>query len=361
MFILIGILFVGYIYSQNYHSQSQNVKGGYQKNIDQTIQEKYSGDFTNEKVKIIIADYLLSRQQEAKDEDFSFYPFYWEMGQTFIKGGIPSFSDYLNTSLENDTPLSIEDIPLKKIETLNFKKFDKPLKLGNFVPWTDLFKVTGHVFILSSILVILICSQLFSEDTSKNINQLLFTTKYGRNKMNSSKIGVGIIVSVALLLFFQLINFGVLSFLFDLSGGSSNIQTNFSFDLGDFPLAWTHWQVYFFILGLQIIGILFIASLSFFASALSKTPMAAFALSLAIYFLPSLLKELIRNGLVNKLLFLFPINFSNPKNVMLLLSSDNYIFDSFILNASLLFLFLLISKLVLDIISYLRMKNWKFS
>lgn len=359
LIILAGILFIGYIYSQNYSSQVSNVKEGYQKNIDKTIQDTLTGELTDEKVRSILGTYLETRQAEGKDS-FSFYPFYWQFGKTFIKGGIPSIADQLNASHQNGEMLAIDDIPINSVNSLGFRQFSTPLLIGNYVPWTDLFRVLGNVFILSSILVILICSVIFADDTSKNINQLLFTTKLGRNKLNLSKITVGQTLSLVIFTFFQLINFSIFALLFDTSGGSSSIQTNFGMTMVDFPLKWNHWQTFFFIICLQIMAILFTASITLMISALSTSPMATFAISLGAFFLPYLLTELIKEGFVHKLLLLFPLNFANPVKALPLLASESYLLTSFVSNAFLLLLFLSLVTVSLNLLTYVQIKKWRF-
>lgn len=54
--VLFGIFLVGYHYSQLLMSETSNEKNGFKKNIDEIIDSQYYGDFTDEKVKMILAD-----------------------------------------------------------------------------------------------------------------------------------------------------------------------------------------------------------------------------------------------------------------------------------------------------------------
>ena len=47
--------------------------------------------------------------------------------------------------------LTIEDVDLYSLDEVGFKKFDTPLTLGNYVPWTDLYRVLGYIYALLSI------------------------------------------------------------------------------------------------------------------------------------------------------------------------------------------------------------------
>ena len=109
------------------------------------------------------------------------------------------------------------------MDEVGFKKFDTPLTLGNYVPWTDLYRVLGYIYALLSIITILVSSIVFSDDNSKNINQILLVTKYGRNKMIFAKLIATSIITVSLFIIFQLVNIGVFSTMYDMSGWNSDI------------------------------------------------------------------------------------------------------------------------------------------
>ena len=84
--VLLGIFFVGYHYSQLSMSEASNKKKGFEKSLDVIIDEKYSGEFTDEKVKMILSDSMNNFQENEKQKVVNkpFYPFYWEMGDTFF-------------------------------------------------------------------------------------------------------------------------------------------------------------------------------------------------------------------------------------------------------------------------------------
>lgn len=362
-----GIFFIGYNYSQNHMSQTRNSEKGYS-TIDNKINMEYTGDLTDGMVKKIVNDYVKLTSEELKDKGFAsgegpFYLFYWEVAQTFLKMGPENLSTYLNELLNSGKEVTESNLNLElnSVDSIGFKTFHHPLKFGNYIPWSDFFRVIGNLFILCNLLVVFICSLLFSNDTSTQINQLLFSTKLGRTKLNIAKIGVGNLISVLLFFFFQILNFVVFSAMFDINGGSSNIQTNLSMNLFHFPMDWNHWQVYAFIVGLQLTGLLFTASITTFVSSMAKSPMAAFSVSLGLFFLPYFLKELIKTGIVNELLYLFPMNFASPNQILSILSSDNFIFNSFLENSALIIISLLVVKIIAEGMIYLRMKAWRYA
>lgn len=295
LLVSFGIFFVGYYYSQNYSAQRSNEKYGYSRTMDKKIKKNYQGDLTNDLVHEITTDYLTMRQDALEKRgvshsDFAFYPFYWEIVNHFAIGGMSDVADKMNAAaMKHQGQITVADISLKDVNAAGLRKFSVPLKLGNYVPWTDFFKVSGNIFLLCNVLVVLICATVFADDTSRNINQLLFTTKYGRTKMNYTKNLAAISISIGLLFLFVGLNYAIFSVLFDTSGINGSIQANFSLGLEQFPKLWSHSQLFFFLLILQLLAILFTASVTLFISALSNSTMTSFATALGIFFLPYLL------------------------------------------------------------------------
>mgnify|MGYP000293767465 CR=1 FL=1 len=71
--------------------------------------------------------------------------------------------------------------------------------------------------------------------------------------------------------------------MYDMSGWNSDIQTNLSLGLFDFPLQYNHIQIYFLILVMQLVGIGFVESVTLLISALMHSSMSVLAVSLASY------------------------------------------------------------------------------
>lgn len=366
LLVSFGIFFVGYYYSQNYSAQRSNEKYGYSRTMDKKIKKNYQGDLTNDLVHEITTDYLTMRQDALEKRgvshsDFAFYPFYWEIVNHFAIGGMSDVADKMNAAaMKHQGQITVADISLKDVNAAGLRKFSVPLKLGNYVPWTDFFKVSGNIFLLCNVLVVLICATVFADDTSRNINQLLFTTKYGRTKMNYTKNLAAISISIGLLFLFVGLNYAIFSVLFDTSGINGSIQANFSLGLEQFPKLWSHSQLFFFLLILQLLAILFTASVTLFISALSNSTMTSFATALGIFFLPYLLKELLKVGIGNQILMLFPINLANPIQLMLNLSNQEFLLGDFSRNVLLLIITFISCKVILQVTTYYKMKNWHF-
>ena len=361
--VLLGIFFVGYHYSQLSMSEASNKKKGFEKSLDVIIDEKYSGEFTDEKVKMILSDSMNNFQEneEQKVVNKPFYPFYWEMGDTFFSKDAENVYSEMIEQVNKGQRLTIEDVDLYSLDEVGFKKFDTPLTLGNYVPWTDLYRVLGYIYALLSIITILVSSIVFSDDNSKNINQILLVTKYGRNKMIFAKLIATSIITVSLFIIFQLVNIGVFSTMYDMSGWNSDIQTNLSLGLFDFPLQYNHIQIYFLILVMQLVGIGFVESVTLLISALMHSSMSVLAVSLGVYILPLLLVQMIKTGVGNKILYLFPINNLNVQNILgILYSKDAFFFHSFFINIGFIFIFQLLIRVGMQLYCFIYIKHWKF-
>lgn len=362
--VLFGIFFVGYHYSQLSMSEASNEKKGFEKNLNKIIDSKYSGEFTDERVKIILSDSMdnFQKYEEKKITDKPFYLFYWEMGNTFFSHDAENVYSEMIEQVNKGQRLTIEDVDLYSLDKVGFKKFDTPLILGNYVPWSDLYRVLGYIYALLSIITILVASIVFSDDNSKNINQILLVTKYGRNKLILAKLIATSIITVGLFVIFQLINIGVFSVMYDISGWNSDIQTNLSLGLFDFPLRWNHLQIYFLVLIMHLAGIGFVEGVTLLISSLMRSSMSVLAVSLGVYVLPLLLIQMIKTGMGNKILYLFPVNNVNIQNTLsMLYSKDAFFLPSFFLNIGLTFSFLILIKVAMQIYCFIHIKHWKFS
>lgn len=221
-----------------------------------------------------------------------------------------------------------------------------------------MFNVTATAFVPVSLFVILFCSMLFANDTSKNIVPLLLSTRYGRTKMTTSKILVGTGMAIASFFIVQLIILIIFGIYYGFSGWDVSIQANLDWKVFDFPLEWNMLQGYMFGVAFHLIGLLFIAGVTMLISSLSSSPFSALAISLGVFVIPQPLTHVFISGVPNKILYLFPINTFEIDKVMLWMSRDNmFFFHSFVANITLILIGLLVTKVVLDIIIYVRMKN----
>lgn len=204
----------------------------------------------------------------------------------------------------------------------------------------------------------LICIILFSILTmwrNKMYNYVLWFA--------SGSIGVAfILVTNIFNVYEQKIVYWAVTYLLTTSGWNSSIQTNLSMGLFQFPVEWNHLQTYLIVVLLQSIGIVFVSSFTLLISSFAKSPITSLSVSLGMFLLPQLLLQIFRKGILNKLLYFFPINNLNAQKTLELLSSEkSFLMSSFIQNLMVVFLFLITLKIIFDFITYRHMKSWHFS
>lgn len=356
LIVLAGILFIGFYYSQ------LNISGekvGEGTELYHEVVKESTGGFTDQKVKGILANYI-DRYQSTDIENKTFDLFSWQIGEVFF----PKDEDIylkMNEAIAQNEKIMIDQIKLKTIKEIGFTEFEKPLKIGSYVTWYDLYKVTNQLFILTSVITILICSLVFSGDTSRNMNQLLLSTKFGRNKLTISKIMASTLFSIFVFLFIQIIS--LVSFYVYNSGFGGwdiSIQTNFSLKLFSFPVEFNHLQVFLLVIALHFISMLSIIGITLYVSSLTRSPFSSLVISLGLFLLPKALTEFFKRGVVYKLLNLLPINNYSIEDFLSLLSSKHdFLLNYFVQNLVFAMIVLLVNKITLDILVYLRMKKYQ--
>lgn len=356
LIVLAGILFIGFYYSQ------LNISGekvGEGTELYHEVVKESTGDFTDQKVKGILANYI-DRYQSTDVDNKTFDLFSWQIGEVFF----PKDEDIylkMNEAIAQNEKIMIDQIKLKTIKEIGFTEFEKPLKIGSYVTWYDLYKVTNQLFIVTSVITILICSLVFSGDTSRNMNQLLLSTKFGRNKLTISKIMASTLFSIFVFLFIQIIS--LVSFYVYNSGFGGwdiSIQTNFSLKLFSFPVEFNHLQVFLLVIALHFISMLSIIGITLYVSSLTRSPFSSLVISLGLFLLPKALTEFFKRGVVYKLLNLLPINNYSIEDFLSLLSSKHdFLLNYFVQNLVFAMIVLLVIKITLDILVYLRMKKYQ--
>lgn len=356
--VICGIFFTGFHYSQLSLSEKSNeVKGV--KGLYWEVSGKNTGVFDDTLVKSVMSDYI-ERYQSKPVEKRPFDLFSSNIADAFF----PSDEDVylqMNGAMKDGKAITINQIHLSTIEDVGFQTFKKPLLLGNYVPWNDLYKVSGSIFILVCVISILVCSLIFSGDASKNINQLLFSTKYGRTKLTVAKILAATIINIAIYIVFIFTTF--IAFLIynrGIAGWDASIQTNFSLKLFSFPLQMNNLNIWLLVLMFYCFGILAIVGVTLLISSLTKSPYIALAMSIGIFILPLALTYIFKTGIINKLLYLFPINNYDVEKMLTIMSSrKGFIFKSFVVNFSFTVFIMFFLMFASSAIIYMRINRKK--
>lgn len=351
--IIAGIFFIGYYSSQLTFTERINADQGYP-NLHSEVVNTHSGEFTDEKVKEVLSDYMERFQSDVnkRPEDV----FSWGIADLFIDKREDIYLK-MGEAMENGEKITIDQIDIATIQDRGFASFGNPLKLGNYNTWGNLFNVTNQLFILASLLIIFICSSIYSGETSSNINQLLLSTKHGRGKLTIAKIIAATGVSILLFLAIQIISFTFFYFYHGISGWDASIQTNFSVSLYGFPVELNNMQVFFLVIAVQMVGILSIVGMTLFISSITKSPFISLTISLGVFIIPYLLGTIFQSGIIAKILNLFPIqNYLVEKMLKIMQTNTVYFFDSFFWNVILTICVALVIKIIADLTIYYKIK-----
>lgn len=348
--IIAGIFYVSYYSSQLTYAEQTNANIG-SPNLHSEIINIHSGEFTDEKVKEVLSDYMERFQSDTTMDVFS-----WEIADLFVDEKEDIYTD-MGKAMENGEKITIDQIDIATIQERGFASFANPLKLGNYNTWGNLFNVTNQFFIFASLLIIFICSSIYSSETSSNINQLLLSTKHGRGKLTIAKIIAATGVSILVFLAIQTISFIFFYLYHGISGWDASIQTNFTVFLYGFPVELNNMQVFFLVIAVQMVGILSIVGMTLFVSSITKSPFISLTISLGVFVTPYLLGTIFQAGIIAKILNLFPIqNYQVEKMLTIMQTNTVYFLDSFFSNVILTICVALVIKLIADLTIYYKIK-----
>lgn len=352
------IFFTGFHYSQLSLVEKNNAAKGVN-NLYWEMTEEYTGEFNDEMIKAVLSEYI-HEYQTIPVEKRPFNLFASHIADIFFPKDKDVYIE-MNDAIREGEEIIIDKLGIYSIKDTDFVSFKKPLKLGNYIPWFNFFKVSGYIFILASIVGIMISSLIFSNDRSQKIDQLLFTTKYGRNKLVKAKIEVPVIIN--LLIYLLMIIISVIVFLLfnhGISGWDASIQTNFCMNLHSLPLETDNLGIWLMSVCFYCINLLAIISITVLISSLCKNPVGSLLISLGVFFLPLGLTYIFKQGVVTELLYLFPINNFDVEKMLSLFNSKGIILSGSIRNNYLLALVMLtVVFAVACVITYIRMKNIK--
>lgn len=356
--ILTGIFFIGFNYSQLSLSEPHNQEKGFSQ-LSKKSADAHAGEFNDQTVQEILSDFMVMYQSKTV-EQHPFDLFSWNIADVFFAKDKDIYIE-MNDEIKQGKKMTIDQVKVLSTDEVGFSKFSTPLTIGSYTNWSDLFKVSGSVFILISVLVIVICSTVFSGEVARNISQLLLSTKYGRTKMLTSKIYVSTLTSIILFVLVHMLTFFYFYFhYYGMDGWNASIQTNFSLKLFNFPLEVNNLQIYLLILIFQLAGLLALLGVTLFISAVTKTTFSSLAISIGLFFLPLGLISLFKTGFINTLLYLFPINLYNPEKMLTVMSSSKrFIFHNFSQNFAFTLCFLLSVKILADLFSYFKLHRFQ--
>ncbi|WP_455146024.1 ABC transporter permease subunit [Streptococcus constellatus] len=327
--ILAGLLYGIFLNGQLSGYSTDKIRGRDSIALNTEIANKYAGSLSDDKIESIITQ---SVENNAKNTKSGFFDiFSWYVSKEFILNN-SSYDRELENYKKNGS-FDIKNVKLKKVDDLGLTVPLDSIKLGNFASWNQLFQLLSATFMLIGILLIYILSPVFSGDKMNGILPLLLTTKFGRTKLTYSKVGATFLIFLLSFILIHGLIFAFFAYYFGLSGWDTSIQMNFYWNLYSLPLSLNFIQLYLVVLVYHFIALLLVSSTTSFISYFTKSTFTTLSLSLGVFFLPQLLLQIFKGGIVNKLLTFCPISNINTESMLLKLSdSETFLFSNFYLN-----------------------------
>lgn len=333
---------------------------------NQMIAEKYAGDFTDDTIAKMVADF-------SKD-----YPSeYSQMVEGDVaNSALPSTYLYLTMfipptnydEIAQDAIAHGSSIPpltnagLVSISDYGTAYVDKPLQYGYNDSWAYLFTgfcgPTIAIAFLALIVLVIVISTVFSSEYSTKMDALILTTKYGKNKQIIAKLLTSIIFTTVLvvgLFFLYCVAFGVH---YGLLGWNADIQTNLGLLLLGVEIPMNNLQLIFF--GLMIVWLagVFTAAITAMISAITKSPFSSLIVAFAVLIVPWILNQILPENTLRDILLIFPANAVNVQEVLLLpVNAQSIYFNQPLAPTLYVMLGTLIALLASGVIAYVSFSN----
>lgn len=317
---------------------------------EMTLANKYKGQLTDEKIITILNDYGNDLANKGRWTEFQ---------SSFVDKFVDTYNyDIYTVAQSSHSPFSVDSHYFKSMQDVGFQSDDFKIELGNFVTWSELFRVMEVVFLPIALMIILFCSTLFANERVTGMLPLLFSTEDGRTKMVKTKLAVGSIGSLVGFFIIQTVIFACYLLLFGTVGWDTSIQANLMMGLSNFSENWNQVQVYVCIVLVQFVELLFVATVTLFVSSLCRTTFSSLAISLILFFMPMALLKVLNGTVIASFLSFLPINFFRPKIMLSYLNTNLFIGSFSIVTVTIgLIAFYVVTSVIMNCVNSVRMKR----
>lgn len=262
--------------------------------FNQSVAQKYTGDFTDDTIAKMVLDYSTD------------YPA--EYAETVESGAINSLvpTSYLYLAMfippANYDAIAQDAIahgtsipPLTEAGLVSIRDYgtvyvDKPLQYGYNDSWAYFFSgfcgQTIAIAFPALIVIIIAVSTIFSSEYSTKMDALILTTRYGKNRQIIAKLFASMIFTTMIiggLFILFCVAFGVQ---YGVLGWNTDIQANLGLSLMGVNLPLNNLQLIFFGLGIVWLAGIFAAAVTAMISAVTKTPFSSLIVAFAVFMAP---------------------------------------------------------------------------
>ena len=157
--------------------------------------------------------------------------------------------------------------------------------LGYCDGWDKLLSGMGSILsIMICLIVVITLSPVFSEEYALHTDSIIYSARYGRTKLTTSKIIAALEVVIGTYLLYLLLNLVLYGCTYGLQGWNVSIQSSLHYASSIYNL--TFLQMFFISVILNIFGIVALTTITLFLSAQMSSPVTALITSCVICFLP---------------------------------------------------------------------------
>ena len=183
-----------------------------------------------------------------------------------------------------------------------FEKMKEPLNYEYMEGWKTLFKYSATILMIMTIIIGVLIAPIFSCEKLLNADSVFYTTYHGRGKAISAKVKAGFLITTIIYWSVMLIYSCSVLGIFGVSGANCSIQAS-----GAWKCFYniTNLQEYLIVIFGGYIGCVFMATLTMFVSAKTKSTVVAAIVPFVLIFAPSFLGFL-ESRLISSALALLP-------------------------------------------------------
>ena len=155
------------------------------------------------------------------------------------------------------------------------------MTLGYCDGWDKLLSGMGSILsIMICLIVVITLSPVFSEEYALHTDSIIYSARYGRTKLTTSKIIAALEVVIGTYLLYLLLNLVLYGCTYGLQGWNVSIQSSLHYASSIYNL--TFLQMFF----ISVLGIVALTTITLFLSAQMSSPVTALITSCVICFLP---------------------------------------------------------------------------
>lgn len=301
---------------------------------NQSVAERYSGNFTDEKIARIVSDLANEYPKEyaeivAERRINSLLPTTYQFVTMFIPPA--DYAEIMQDAKAEGTEIpALTEYGLVSMKDVGFSFIDKPLQYGFWDSWC--WFITGYggntisIAIPALIVIIIAISTVFSNEYSLKTDALILTTKHGKNRQIVAKLLTCIIFVTLIFVGLFAMDCVAYGWQYGMDGWNADIQANLGLVFYGALIPMSNLQLLFFALLLTWLAGIFTAGLTTALSAVTKTPFSTLIIALAVFVFPAILKQTFAERAVRDSLIVFPINAVNTPEVIRMHIDVNSIF-----------------------------------